>query len=133
MIFILNDFIEVPIKTNEKTIINNQIKYYPLENNYNLDNVEYLTINYKNREIISFAKTFIHNNNVIIFCCFENNKIINNIGIEEFYIIVNKLIKLTLKYITWYASFNKNYHDCFEDFEEIHRNEITTLIENINL
>lgn len=55
-----------------------------------------------------------------------DNKIVNNIDVEGIYIIVNKLTKLILKYITCDATF-KNKNCCFDDFEEISKDDFITL------
>ena len=94
---ILNNFADAVINTYENPIIYEGIKYYSIINN--IDNVEYLTIDYGNREIIYSIQCIIYNNNHIICCYFTNSKIVNNIKVEGIYIIVNKLIKLVLKYI----------------------------------
>ena len=87
-----------------------------------MDSVEYLTIEYQDREIIYGVYCILYNNNHILCCYFTNNKIVNNINVEGIYIIVNKLIKLTFKCITCDATFNnKNCCEFFDDFEEINK------------
>ena len=121
---ILNNFADVIINTKNIPIIYEGIEYYPIEHNYNMDNVEYLTIDYKKRKILYGVNCILFNNNYIVCCYFTNNKIVNNIEIEGVYIIVNKLIKLTLKYTTCDATFkNKNYCENFDDFEEINKDD----------
>ena len=89
-----------------------------------MDNVEYLIIDYGNREIIHGVDCVVFNNNYIICCYFTDNKLVNNIKVEGIYIIVNKIIKLTLKYITCDATFrNKNCYCYFDDIEEIKKDD----------
>ena len=123
---ILNNFVDAVINTDENPIIYEGIKYYSIINN--IDNVEYLTIDYGNREIIYSIQCIIYNNNHIICCYFTNSKIVNNIKVEGIYIIVNKLIKLVLKYITCDASFkNKDCCELFDDMDEIYRDDFELL------
>jgi hypothetical protein len=111
------------INTDETPIIYEGIKYYPTKNS-DLSEVEYLTINYENRKIIYSVDCLKHNNNHIICLGLTNNKIINNIEVDGIYIKVNKIIKLTLKFITYDATFkNKNYCEPFDDTNEIYRND----------
>ena len=125
---ILNNFVDAVIKTCEIPIVYEGIKYYSIEKNYNIDNVEYLTVDYGNREIIYSIQCIIYNNNHIICCNFTNSKIVNNIEVEGIYIIVNKLIKLVLKYITCDATFkNKNCCESFDDMDEIYRDDFELL------
>lgn len=121
---ILNNFANATINTKDIPIIYEGITYYPIEQNYNMDSIEYLTIDYKNREIIYGVDCIVFNNNYIICCCFTDNKTINNVEIEGIYITVNKLNKLTLKYITCDATFkNKNCCEYFDDSEEITKDD----------
>ena len=123
---ILNNFVDAVINTDENPIIYEGIKYYSIINN--IDNVEYLTIDYGNRKIIYSINCIIYNNNHIICCYFTNSKIVNNIKVEGIYIIVNKLIKLVLKYITCDASFkNKDCCELFDDMDEIYRDDFELL------
>jgi hypothetical protein len=123
---LLNNFADAFINTDENPIIYEGIKYYSIINN--IDNVEYLTIDYGNREIIYSIQCIIYNNNHIICCNFTNSKIVNNIEVEGIYIIVNKLIKLVLKYITCDATFkNKNCCESFDDMDEIYRDDFELL------
>ena len=123
---ILNNFVDAVINTDENPIIYEGIKYYSIINN--IDNVEYLTIDYGNRKIIYSINCIIYNNNHIICCYFTNSKIVNNIKVEGIYIIVNKLIKLVLKYITCDASFkNKDCCESFDDMDEIYRDDFELL------
>ena len=125
---IYNNFADANILTNENPIIYEKIKYYSVENNYNLDYVEYLTIDYGSRKTIYSIDYIINNNNYIICCYFENSPIVNNVKIEGIYIVVNKIIKLTLKYITCDATFkNKNCCELFDDMDEIYMNEFRAL------
>ena len=119
---ILNNFVDATINTKDIPIIYEGIEYYSIEQNYNMDSVEYLTIDYKNRQIIYSIDCIVFNNNYIVCCYFTNSKMVNNIKVEGIYIIVNKLIKLTLKYITCDATFkNKNCCEYFDDIEEINK------------
>ena len=121
---ILNNFEDATINTKDIPIIYEGIEYYPIEQNYNMDSVEYLTIDYKKRKIIYTVHCILLNNNYIICCYFTNNKMVNNIKVKGIYIIVNKLIKLTLKYITCDATFdNKKCCKNFDDFEEINKDD----------
>jgi len=88
-----------------------------------MNNVEYLTIGCKDREIINIVDCILFNNNYTICCYFTDYKIVDNIKIEGIYIIVNKLVKLTLKYITCDAAFNKDCCVYFDDFEEISKDD----------
>ncbi len=125
---IINNFVNASINTKGIPIIYEGIKYYPIEQNYNMDDVECLTIDYKNRKIIYGVNCIVFNNDYIICCYFTNNKIVNNIDVEGIYIIVNKLTKLILKYITCDATFkNKNCCEYFDDFEEISKDDFITL------
>jgi len=126
---ILNNFEDAIIKTCEIPIVYEGIKYYSIEKNYNIDNVEYLTIDYENRNIIYSINCIIHNNNHIICCYFTNSKIVNNIEVEGVYIIVNKLIKLVLKYITCDATF-KNKNCLFDDMDEIYRDDFELFLDD---
>lgn len=124
---IINNFADATINTKGISIIYEGIEYFPIEQNYNMDNVEHLTINYKNREIIYGVDCIVFNNDYIICCYFTNNKIVNNIDVKGIYIIVNKLTKLILKYITCDATFkNKNCCEYFDDFEEISKDDFIT-------
>ena len=126
---ILNNFADAVINTYENPIIYEGIKYYSIINN--IDNVEYLTIDYGNREIIYSIQCIIYNNNHIICCYFTNSKIVNNIKVEGIYIIVNKLIKLVLKYITCDATFkNKDCCEYFEDMDEIYRDDFELFLDD---
>lgn len=125
---IINNFVDAIINTKGIPIIYEGIKYYPIEQNYNIDDVECLTIDYKNRKIIYGVNCIVFNNDYIICCYFTDNKIVNNIDVEGIYIIVNKLTKLILKYITCDATFkNKNCCEYFDDFEEISKDDFITL------
>lgn len=129
---ISNDFVDATINTKNIPIIYEGIKYYPIEQNYNMDSVEYLTIDYKDRKIIYSINCIAFNNDYIICCYFTNNKILNNIKVEGIYIKVNKLIKLTLKYITCDATFkSSNCCEYFDDFEEIDKNDFIFLNDGI--
>jgi len=129
---IINNFVDATINTNNIPITYEGIEYYPIEQNYNMDNVEYLTIDYNKRQIIYRVDCIVFNNDYIVCCYFTNKKIVNNIEIAGIYIIVNKLIKLTLKYITCDATFkNKNCCEYFDDFEEISKSDFDLLDDNI--
>ena len=126
---LLNNFADAFINTDENPIIYEGIKYYSIINN--IDNVEYLTIDYGNREIFYSIDCIIYNNNHIICCYFTNSKIVNNIEVEGIYIIVNKLIKLVLKYITCDATFkNKNCCELFDDMDEIYRDDFELFLDD---
>ena len=121
---VVNNFADAIISTKNIPIIYEGIKYYPIEQNYNMNNVEYLTIDYKDREIIYSIDCIVFNNNYNICCYFTNNKMVNNIEVEGIYIIVNKLIKLTLKYIICDATFkNKDCCEYFDNIEEINKDD----------
>lgn len=121
---VVNNFEDAIISTKDIPIIYEGIEYYPIEQNYNMNNVKYLTIDYKDREIIYSIDCIVFNNNYNICCYFTNNKMVNNIKVEGIYIIVNKLIKLTLKYITCDATFkNKDCCEYFNDIKEINRDD----------
>jgi hypothetical protein len=125
---IIDNFVDAIINTKGIPIIYEGIKYYPIEQNYNIDDVECLTIDYKNRKIIYGVNCIVFNNDYIICCYFTDNKIVNNIDVEGIYIIVNKLTKLILKYITCDATFkNKNCCEYFDDFEEISKDDFIML------
>lgn len=125
---IINNFVNAIINTKDISIIYEGIVYYSIEQNYNMYDVEYLTIDYKKREIIYGVNCIVFNNNYIICCYFTNNKIVDNIEVEGIYIIVNKLKKLTLKYITCDATFrNKNCCEYFDDFDEIIKDDFIYL------
>lgn len=127
---ILNNFVDATINTKDIPIIYEGIEYYPIEQNYNMDSVEYLTIDYKDRKIIHKVNCIVFNDNYIICCYFTNNKVVNNIEVKGICITVNKLIKLTLKYITFDATFkNKNCCERFDDKEEINRDDFIFLDE----
>ena len=128
---ILNNFMDAVINTNEIPIIYEGIIYYSIIKNYNIDNIEYLTIDYGNRDIIYSIECIIYNNNHIICCYFTNSKIVNNIKVEGIYIIVNKLIKLVLKYITCDATFkNKNCCELFDNMDEIYRDDFELFLDD---
>lgn len=65
---IINNFVDAIINTKGIPIIYEGIKYYPIEQNYNIDDVECLTIDYKNREIIYKVNCIVFNNDYIICC-----------------------------------------------------------------
>ena len=126
---LLNNFAGTVINTEGTLIIYEGIKYYSIINN--IVNVEYLTIDYGNRKIIYSINCIIYNNNYIICCKFTNSKIVNNIEVEGIYIIVNKLIKLVLKYITCDATFkNKNCCELFDDMDEIYRDDFELFLDD---
>ena len=128
---ILNNFADATINTKDIPIIYEGIEYYSIEQNYNMDSVEYLTIDYKNRKIIYGVNCIVFNDNYIVCCYFTNNKMVNNIEVKGIYIIVNKLIKLTLKYITCDATFkNKNCCENFDDIEEINKDDFVFLLDD---
>jgi len=131
---ILDNFADAIINIKDNPIFYRDIEYYPIEQNYNLDNVQYLTIDYNDREIIFGVDCIVLNNNYIICCNFTHNKIVNNIEVEGIYIVVNKLIKLTLKYITWVSEFTLRHNDTyFDDSKEITRDDFIFLNDNISL
>jgi len=120
---VLNNFADAIINTNDIPIVYEGIEYHSIEHNYNMDNVEYLTIDYKDREIINIVDCILFNNNYAICCLLQDSKMVDNVKIEGIYITVNKLIKLTLKYITCDASFNSDGCVYFDDFEEISKDD----------
>ena len=66
---VVNNFADAIISTKDIPIIYEGIKYYPIEQEYNMNNVEYLTIDYKDREIIYSIECIVFNNNYNI-CCY---------------------------------------------------------------
>lgn len=107
------------------------INYYMLKNNYNLDNIEIITIDYQYRKTIYSTHCIIYNNNYLICCQFSDSRLINNIEVKGIYIITNKLIKLTLMYMTCDATFtNKNCCKYFQDSEEITLNDFKLIDDN---
>lgn len=125
-----NNFMDAIIDINKKQIFYEGMKYYPVEKNYNLDDVEYLTINLFKKEIIYSVNCIQYNGDCILCCYFTESKMINKVKIDGIYILTNKLVKLTLMYISYDATFkNKNCCESFNDWVEIYKNDFEIVLD----